>query len=135
MKIVLKAGETLLGHAEIADARTDPPMGCGQIAFHPSDAYSRVEDLFRQKTHTSDTVAKRDNAEMAIIDRALSEFQLSLATDEGTMLSVAGFTVIDYRTEMPDEPLILEFVGMSRVQFDLLFPHDYEAYEKSFKSP
>ena len=133
MKIVLRTPEVILGYAEASEARTDPPMGCGEVTLFTTDAYSCVADLFRQKTLNSGILGPRDEAKICIADESLSTFHLSLEMEDGAPISVAGFTVSDYREELPDEPLTLEFYGMHYKHFSILFPGHYESYEQAFR--
>jgi len=131
MKLLLKSDEETLGYAEAQEARTDPPMGCGEISFLPAAAYSRVESLFRNRTIYNGLVGNRDEAKLALVDRELSAMSLSLIAETGELLEVVGFTVSDYRPEFPEEGLILEFIGMHHKQFEKLFPGHYAKYEAS----
>jgi len=133
VKIVLKASEDILGHAETSEARTDPPMGCGQAAFYPTEFYSRAEELFRRKTLALPPLDSHDDSTIDAVETELSKLHLKLTTERGEPISVVGFTVLDYRQELPDEPLTLEFYGIHHEQFSRLFPGHYEAYEASFK--
>ena len=134
VKVVLKASQVILGYVEASEARTDPAMGCGEATFHPTDSYSAVEDLFRRKTLSSGILGPRDETKLEAVAVALSAFQLALETEDGQSLAVVGFTVSDYRLELPDEPLTFEFWGMQHEQFGYVFPGAYEAYEAAHKN-
>lgn len=134
MRLLLKSAATTLGHAETHDARTDPPMGCGEVTFHPSAHYSLVERYFREKSEHIGILGPRNEVKLAAADEGLLSLNLSLVTESGEAVQVAGFTVSDYRTELPEEPLTLEFYGMASEQFERLFPGHYERYEASFAS-
>jgi hypothetical protein len=130
MNIILKASEEILGYADTSQARTDPPMGCGEVAFFPNASYSMVEDLFRERSLSVGIIGKRDEAKMKALQANLKSFNLSLETEEGELLSLVGFTVIDYRSELSEDDIFLEFYGLSHEQFMQLFPGHYESYEK-----
>jgi hypothetical protein len=130
MNIILKASEEILGYADTSQARTDPPMGCGEVVFFPNASYSMVEELFRERSLSVGLTGKRDEVKMKTLQTSLKSFNLSLATDEGEPLSLAGFTVIDCRSEHAEDDIFLEFYGLSHEQFKQLFPGHYESFEK-----
>jgi hypothetical protein len=130
MNIILKASEEILGYADTSQARTDPPMGCGEVVFFPNAAYSIVEELYRERSLSVGIIGKRDEAKMKALQTNLKSFNLSLATEEGETLSLAGFTVIDYRSELSQDDIFLEFYGLSHEQFKQLFPGHFESHEK-----
>jgi hypothetical protein len=130
MNIILKASEEILGYADTSQARTDPPMGCGEVVFFPNSSYAMVEELFRERSLSVGLVGKRDEVKMKALQTRLKSFNLSLATDEGEPLALAGFTVIDCRSELAEDDIFLEFYGLSHEQFKQLFPGHYESFEK-----
>ena len=74
-------------------------------------------------------LGKRDEAKLKSIGDQLKALNLSLATEAGEDLSLAGFTIIDYREELTEEDIFLEFYGLSYDQFNQLFPGQYESYK------
>ena len=64
-----------------------------------------------------------------MIGNQLKHFNLSLATEAGEDLALAGFTIIDYREQLTEEDIFLEFYGLSYDQFNQLFPDQYKSYK------
>ncbi|WP_428506885.1 hypothetical protein [Roseateles sp.] len=134
MKLLLKLADETLGFAETAEALTDPPMGCGDVAFQPLDAYSTVESLFRSRSVCIGGLGDQGTESLETIDRKLSEFNLVLVAETGEPLDIMGFSIQDFRPEFPEEGLHLEFVGMHQEQFGRLFPGHYAKYEAACAS-
>jgi hypothetical protein len=129
MNIILKAADEILGYADTAQSRTDPPMGCGEVVFIPNSAYSLVEALYRERSLSAGVLGKRDETKLKSLGDQLKAFNLTLATEAGEELALAGFTIIDYREELTEEDIFLEFYGLSYDQFNQLFPGQYESYK------
>ncbi len=129
MNIILKAAEEILGYADTAQSRTDPSMGCGEVVFVPNSSYTLVEALYRERSLSAGILGKRNEAKLKSLSDQLKAFNLSLTTETGEELSLVGFTIIDYRQELTEEDIFLEFYGLSYEQFNQLFPGQYESYK------
>ncbi len=134
MKLLLKLADETLGFAETEQALTDPPMGCGGVAFQPSATYTKVESLYRCRSICIDGLGDQGTEKLESIDRKLSELNLVLVTETGEPLDIVGFSIQDFRPEFPEEGLHLEFVGMHHEQFGRLFPGHYAKYEAACAS-
>ena len=132
MQIQIKMGEILLGYLDTELAKTDPPMGCGEAPFHPSSHYPIVEELFRQQSEYTGFIGVRNEAGLNAINEKISALNLLLAAANGEVINVSGFAILDFRIELPDEPLTFQFFGMHHEQFERLFPGHFAAYESSF---
>jgi hypothetical protein len=84
-------------------------MGCGEVVFFPKAAYAMVEELFRERSLSVGIIGKRDEAKMKALQTNLKSFNLSLSTEESETLSLAGFTVIDYGSELSEDDV---FIGV-----------------------
>jgi len=102
-------------------------MGCREVVFHATAGYALVEHLFRERTECAGVLRRRDDTKLAAVADRLARLHLSVVTESGEALLVTGFTVLDYRSELPEEPLTLEFYGMEREQFERLFPGHFPA--------
>ncbi len=132
MQVQIVMDNFLLGYVDTEFAKTDPPMGCGEAPFHPSAHYPIVEELFRQQSEYTGFIGLRNEAGLNEVNERISALNLLLVTDNGEAVIVSGFAILDFRIELPDEPLTFQFFGMHHEQFERLFPGHYAAYESSF---
>ena len=125
MRFALFNGETEIGMARFA--ATDPPMGCVPFRLLPNDDYSVIQPLIQ-----SATIGRLNNSQSPQTERNVTELNLTIRDEAGTILTGMGIEVSDAQAEMPDEPIEVWLIGMDREPFEYYFPGEYEHYEASF---
>src|SRR5262245_12158929 len=121
MKCHLYANGELVGWAELI--HTDPSMGYVSGPFYPNESYKKIQPVIREHHLCDGTLGEKDEKRLKEVQAHISALRMVAITENGEVLDpIAGVHIVDFSEELPEEPYLLEILGLSHEVFARLFP-------------